>query len=47
MLMKPLVDDFFDGGECNVGTQLSQEADRFRLAFDRIGNILEAQLRFF
>lgn len=45
--MKSLVDDFLDGGERDVGTQLSQEADGFCLAFDRVGDVLETLLRFF
>ena len=47
LFVKPFVDDFFDGGERNVGTQLAQEADGFRLAFDRVGDVLEALFRFF
>lgn len=34
LLVKPVVDDFFDGCERNVGTQLSQEAYGFRIALD-------------
>ena len=47
MLMKPLVDDFFDGGKRNVGTQLAQETDGFHVALDGVGDVLEALLRFF
>lgn len=34
LLMESVFDDFFDGRERDVGTQLSQEAYGFRIALD-------------
>ena len=40
LLMESVFDDFFDGGERNVRTQLSQEAYGLRIALDGDRNIL-------
>ena len=39
LLVEPVFDDFFDGRERNVGTQLSQEANGFRIALDGERNV--------